>query len=117
MTLMVTYLYGVSQDLEPAELRETLEELVPRAEELVMTVAERLKREGLERGLQQGLQQGREEGREEGMRTAIAALEALCDVLGIELTTARRSALAAMRAMELTALLETLRRQRRWPEH
>ncbi|MBN2195210.1 MAG: hypothetical protein JW751_20500 [Polyangiaceae bacterium] len=39
MTLMVTHIYGVSQDLEPAELRETLEEVVPGAEELVMTVA------------------------------------------------------------------------------
>jgi len=81
-----------------------------------MTVAERLKREGLERGLQQGLQQGREEGREEGMRTAIIAIEALCDVLGIELTATRRSALAAMSATELTSLLDTLRHRRQWPE-
>ncbi|MBN2192874.1 MAG: PD-(D/E)XK nuclease family transposase [Polyangiaceae bacterium] len=56
----------------------------------------------------------REEGREEGIRTAI---EALCEVLGLELSPARRSVIVAMSASELTPLLESLKQHRRWPEH
>ena len=62
-------------------------------------------------------QEGREEGREEGIRTAMVAIEALCEVLDVELTPVRRSALIAMGTQELTELLDGLRRQRRWPDH
>ncbi len=71
-------------------------------------------RQAREEGLEKGREAGREEGREEGVRTAI---EALCDVLAIDLTPSRRSALEAMSTVELTALLDGLRQQRRWPEH
>jgi len=54
-------------------------------------------------------------GREEGMRTAVVAVEALCEVLGLELSPARRAVLGAMTAAELTALLEHVRRERAWP--
>lgn len=67
-----------------------------------------------EEGREDGRKEGRKEGREEGIRTTI---EALCEVLGIELTPARRSVIVAMNASELTPLLEILKQHRRWPEH
>ena len=56
--------------------------------------------------------EGHREGRREGMRIAI---EALCDVLGIELTAGRRAELAAQPEAELERLLAALRAERRWP--
>ena len=52
-----------------------------------------------------------QEGEQRGLRQAV---EALCDVLGIELTTARRDELATLDAAKLTMLLARLRERRRW---
>jgi hypothetical protein len=37
--------------------------------------------------------------------------------LGIEVSMARREAISGMSASELTALLEGIKQQRRWPAH
>lgn len=57
-------------------------------------------------------ERGRGEGRQEGIRTAI---EALCEVLAIELSPKRHAALAAMDEAALDALLAHLRQHRAWP--
>jgi predicted transposase/invertase (TIGR01784 family) len=63
------------------------------------------------RGRQEGLQEGRQEGRQEGLRQGV---EALCQVLGIELTEERRAELAGLGIAELEALLARLRERRSW---
>ena len=60
----------------------------------------------------EGHKEGHKEARREGLRIAI---EALCDVLGIELTAGRRTELAAQPEAELERLLAALRAERRWP--
>ena len=54
---------------------------------------------------------GREEGREEGLRKGV---ESLCEVLGIDLTPARRAELASLDVLRLDALLTRLRTTRAW---
>jgi len=54
---------------------------------------------------------GRAEGQLEGLRRGI---EALCEVLGIELSAERREQMNGLCAAELTALLGRLRTERRW---
>ena len=74
-------------------------EVHPESEEVVMTLAEKLRAEGLERGLEQGLEQGREEGRQ-------AAEELLARLLAVRF--GERGARAAERIAG--ASLEELRR-------
>jgi hypothetical protein len=56
---------------------------------------------------------GRREG-EDGLRQA---LEALCAVLDIELTEARRAVLEKATLADLRGLVEAIKVQRRWPGH
>jgi predicted transposase/invertase (TIGR01784 family) len=58
-----------------------------------------------------GLQQGLEQGEQRGLQAAVAAL---CDVLGIELTEERQRELTALDVVELRALLAGLRTRRSW---
>jgi predicted transposase/invertase (TIGR01784 family) len=58
-----------------------------------------------------GREEGRVEGREEGLRKGI---EALCSVLGIELTDERQHELVSMDAAGLAALLAQLQNQKSW---
>jgi len=69
------------------------------------------RREGREEGRQAGREEGREEGLREGLRQAIRDL---ADVLGLAISEAQESALAALDAAELTALRERLKRERRF---
>jgi Uma2 family endonuclease len=69
-------------------------------------------REGETRGRKAGLREGTARGKAEGLRRGV---EALCDVLGVAITPARRTRLDGMRAAELEALVEALRRSKRWP--
>jgi hypothetical protein len=57
----------------------------------------------------------REEGRAESERGLRSAVEALCEVLGVELDDARRAELEGMGFAELGALCAALKQQRRWP--
>jgi hypothetical protein len=63
-------------------------------------------------GRRKGKAEGRAKGKAEGLRRAV---EALCSVLGVSLTPARRTRLEAMGVAELEALVEALRRTKRWP--
>jgi predicted transposase/invertase (TIGR01784 family) len=67
--------------------------------------------EGLAEGRTEGLAEGRAKGRAEALRAAILTL---AEVLSLEVDEARRGQLARATAEELAALLEHLRRARRW---
>lgn len=54
----------------------------------------------------------REEGREQGLRQAILDV---CELVGVEVTDARRAALETMNAKALDALRIVLKRDRQWP--
>ena len=54
----------------------------------------------------------RNEGRRQGL---VIAVEAACDILGIDITEERRSWMQQVEEAELTALLSHLREHRRWP--
>jgi predicted transposase/invertase (TIGR01784 family) len=56
--------------------------------------------------------EGEEKGLENGLRLGI---EALCDALGVDLSVARKRELQSLDGAGLTALLATLRADRRWP--
>jgi predicted transposase/invertase (TIGR01784 family) len=63
------------------------------------------------RGEQRGREEGLREGEQRGLRQAV---EAFCDVLGIELTDERRRELENLDAVGLAALLARLRERRSW---
>jgi hypothetical protein len=71
------------------------------------------RREGEIAGRREGEIAGRREG-EEGLRQA---LEALCAVLDIELTEARRAVLEKATLADLRGLVQAIKVQRRWPSH
>ena len=66
---------------------------------------------GREEGLREGEQRGLREGEQRGQRQAV---EALCEVLGIELTDERRRELANLDGARLVALMARLRERRSW---
>lgn len=58
----------------------------------------------------------REEGRAQGLREGLcAAIEDLCEALGVELDTARRARVSALSLSELEALRADIKRTKRWP--
>jgi hypothetical protein len=63
-------------------------------------------------GEAKGRAEGEAKGRAEGLRLAVMAL---CDVLSIDVSSARRARLEAMGADELGVLCQALREKRRWP--
>jgi len=65
-----------------------------------------------DRGLQLSERAGREKGRAEGLVTAVRTA---CELLGIELDTAREARLSSASIAELEELLDSLKRARRWP--
>jgi hypothetical protein len=62
-------------------------------------------------GREAGLREGHEKGLQEGLRAAIGAL---CQVLGIEVTAEREALLAGLEAGELQRLQARLSQERRW---
>ncbi len=64
------------------------------------------------RGREEGRDEGLDEGREEGL---MAGIEALCDVLDIDLSPERRELLEQSSIAELRGVLAALRAERRWP--
>jgi hypothetical protein len=62
-------------------------------------------------GREAGLREGHEKGLQEGLR---AAIRALCQVLGIEVTAEREALLAGLEAGELQRLQARLIQERRW---
>lgn len=61
-------------------------------------------------------EEGREEGRQEGRQEARRqAARDLCEAFGIELDAVRAASIDAMQPSALEALIEQLKRERRWP--
>jgi hypothetical protein len=71
------------------------------------------RREGEIAGRHEGELAGRREG-EEGLRQALIAL---CAVLDIQLTEARRAVLEKATLADLRELVQAIKVQRRWPSH
>jgi predicted transposase YdaD len=75
------YLAIVADALSPRAILAAVEAEAPEAKEIVMTLAEQWKQEGLltglERGRQEGLKQGIDKGRQEGLRALVAKQLAL----------------------------------------
>ena len=67
------------------------------------------------RGRHLGELLGQERGERRGLRHGLChAVEALCQVLGIELTDHRRRELASLPVEDLTALLTRLQERKSW---
>lgn len=64
------------------------------------------------RGKADGLREGEERGKAEGLRTAV---ETACELLGIEVTEARKAHLAGLDVAGLEALRQHLKLHRSWP--
>jgi flagellar biosynthesis/type III secretory pathway protein FliH len=74
-----------------------------------------------DRGLQLAERGGREKGIAEGRAKGIAeglvrAVRTACELLGVEFTAARQAYLAQASTAELEKLLDSLERDRRWPD-
>jgi predicted transposase YdaD len=72
LTTLVTYMFRVISPLHLEPLRAKLRTLGSRTEELAMTIAEQLRKEGIQEGLkkgrEQGLKNGVKKGRKEGLK-------------------------------------------------
>jgi len=73
--VLITYLFRVVDPMKLDQLRAKLRTLGSRTEEIAMTIAEHLRKEGrkegLEKGLKKGLEEGIKEGRKEGIKKGI----------------------------------------------
>ena len=85
---------------EPIKFIRGLARRTPQHKETLMTIAEYLEQQGLERGLLQGRQEGRQEGRkEEAQRIAAAMLRSgLAPALVAQLTGLAEQELASLSA-------------------
>jgi len=63
---VLRYMMSIDDAVPPNVQRKLVERVGPEAAEVIVSWADKLVAEGLERGLEQGRAQGREEGREEG---------------------------------------------------
>jgi Putative restriction endonuclease len=75
------------------------------------------RRDGLADGRRDGLADGRRDGLADGQKQGLRrGLEAVCELLGLELGEERRAFLETLDTAGLDALLTRLRVERRWPE-
>jgi len=76
--VLLRYMFEVIDPMHRNELRAKIRLLGSRTEEVAMTIAEQLRKEGrkegLEKGIKKGLKKGREEGREEGRLATLRSL-------------------------------------------
>ena len=71
--------------------------------------------EGKQEGKQEGLAEGKREGLAEGKREGLLdGIEAACDLLGIEISGARRREIDGLDVAGLKALLAKIRAEKRW---
>lgn len=97
--------YGRLSNAEEKEMQEMLQSDEYRdVQEAELTWSQQLR--------QEGLLEGHKEGRKEGMREMA---EALCEVLGIEVTPPRQALLARLDIEGLKALCQHLKTHRAWP--
>lgn len=73
---MFNYILQSGDESRFNEFMQEMTQRIPQHKERLMTIAERLRLDGLQEGLQQGLQQGKEEGKQEAaLRIAQTMLE------------------------------------------
>lgn len=65
IAILMRYLCVVSE-ADRTEVTKAVQQSLPQAQELIMTIAEQLRQAGLQEGLQQGLQQGMQQGMQRG---------------------------------------------------
>ena len=68
---LITYIFRVADPVVHEHLRAKLRQIGPHAEETAMTIAQMLRREGLNEGRKEGLNEGRKEGLNEGRKDAL----------------------------------------------
>jgi len=93
----------LSDDLHLEAFRVRIREQAPEAEQAAMTIAEQMRREGLERGLEQGREEGREEGHREG---SVAMLTKLLTLKFGDLSLAHPSLIAEASPEQLECYVE-----------
>jgi predicted transposase YdaD len=72
--------------------------------------------EGVRAGREEGREEGRQEGRQEGRKESLlTAIEALTEVLGIELSAERREILDKAGIERLEDIVQALRCLQQWP--
>ncbi len=72
-------------------------------------------KDGIAKGKREGLVEGKREGIVEGKREGLLrGIETACELLGIEISEARRAELNGLTVAELEALLAKIRGERRW---
>ncbi len=69
---ILKYLYYNLEDVEPKDFFKNISEISTDAKEVSMTLAYKLKKEGLQEGLQKGIREGLQEGRQEDARNMLA---------------------------------------------
>jgi predicted transposase YdaD len=74
LEVLFTYMFQVIDPMKHEELRAKIRTLGSRSEEVAMTIAEYLRKEGRKEGLKKGLEKGRKEGRKEGRVAALRSL-------------------------------------------
>jgi predicted transposase YdaD len=74
LTTLVTYMFHVISPLHLEPLRAKLRTLGSRTQELAMTIAEQLRKEGLKKGREEGLKKGLKKGHEEGRLATLRSM-------------------------------------------
>jgi len=64
--VLITYMLQVIDPVHEDELHAKIRELGPRSEEVAMTIAEQLHKQGRKKGREEGLKKGLKKGRQEG---------------------------------------------------
>ncbi|WP_027369829.1 Rpn family recombination-promoting nuclease/putative transposase [Desulfovermiculus halophilus] len=67
LQVVLEYVFQASEHVDASDVREAFEKL-PQGEELMPTIADKLRQEGMQQGMQQGIQQGMQQGELQGKR-------------------------------------------------
>jgi predicted transposase/invertase (TIGR01784 family) len=85
LEVLITYMFQVIDPMHLDELRAKLRELGSRTQEVAVTIAEHLRREGRKEGIKVGIKKGIKKGREEGRIATLRSLLVLkFQILGAE---------------------------------
>ncbi|MDD4570589.1 MAG: Rpn family recombination-promoting nuclease/putative transposase, partial [Tepidanaerobacteraceae bacterium] len=75
--ILIRYIFSARADLTKKDMNKIIDKIentYPEGSEVVMTLAEQLRAEGIEKGIEKGRAEGREEGREEALVKAVIKL-------------------------------------------
>ena len=62
LQVILEYIFQASENVDVSDIHNALK-LIPQGEELMPTIAEKLRQEGVQQGMQQGMQQGELQGK------------------------------------------------------